>query len=90
MDQLTELRGMIDRLLAGETAFGDFERAFGIYYYEQLPVAVMRSSAATFVSNVLEKLEFTTANPTAEERMEGWIDDRDFVDWLRHERQTRD
>jgi len=89
MDQLTALRDMIDRLLAGETTFDEFARTFGIYYYEHLPVAVMRSPAATFVSDVLEKLEFTTTNPTAEERAEGWIDERDFVDWLRRERQTR-
>jgi len=87
MDRLSALYAMVDRLLAGELAFADFDRTFGLYYYENLPVDVMRSSAADLVSAVLEKLEFTTHSPTAHEREVGWIDEHDFVTWLRNERQ---
>ena len=78
---------MIDRLLAGETTFADFDGTFGMYYYEHLPVDVMRSAAAAFVSRVVETLEFTMSNPSAHDRAEGWMGGPEFVEWLRQERQ---
>jgi len=86
MDHLAALHAMIDRLLASESTFADFDRTFGVYYYEHLPVDVMRSAAAAFVSTVVEKLEFTIENPSADDRAEGWLDPQEFLDWLRHER----
>ena len=78
---------MIDRLLCGQWTAQEFEGAFPFYYYEHVPVEVMRSPAASLYSAVVEKLEFTTANPTTAEREEEWIDYADFVNWLRSEYQ---
>lgn len=78
---------MIDRLLAGQWSYAEFERVFAFYYYEHVPVDVMRSPAGSFVSDVVEKLEFTAENPTAEDRANDWIDHQGFIAWLRHEHQ---
>jgi hypothetical protein len=86
MNHLAELHAMIDRVLSGEWKFAEFDRTFGIYYDDNLPVDIMRSSAAAFVSAVLEKLEFTTDSPSADERANEWLDPQDFLAWLRHER----
>ena len=79
MNPLGDLEVMIDRLLAGEWTAAEFEGAFVVYYYEHVPVDVMRSSAASLYSTVLEKLEFTMADPTAADREDGWIDYEDFI-----------
>jgi len=88
MSDLAQLNRLIEAVLAGEISFGQFDGTFGFTYYE-LPVHVMRSQAASFVSAVCEKREFVTDQPTEAEREEGWIDPSDYLRWLREEWDRR-
>ena len=76
---------MVARLLSREWSYGQFERAFGVYYYEHVPVDVMRSQAGALYSEAIEKLEFTMAAPSAADREEGWIAPEEYISWLEAE-----
>jgi hypothetical protein len=78
---------MIDRALAREVAVPDFESQYALYWYERVPVDVMRSPAAAVYSAIVEKLEFTTEQPSDVERRDGWIDFDQFLEWLSGERR---
>jgi hypothetical protein len=86
MIDLAALHDRVDALLDGRTSFDDFDRTFRFAYYE-LPIDVMRSAPAAFVSAVVEKREFVTTEPTPAERADGWIDQDEFLEWLRAARR---
>ena len=87
MNQLADLRSMIDRALARELSVQEFEGQFALYWYEHVPVDVMRSSAEAVYSAIVEKLEFITEQPSAVERHAGWIDFAQFLELLSRERR---
>ena len=86
-DHLTTLRSMIDRALAHELTVSQFERDYALYWYERVPVDLMRSSAASIYSGIVEKLEFVKDQPTESERQDDWIDPGQFLEWLASERR---
>jgi hypothetical protein len=88
MSDLTQLNRLIQAVLDDEISFDDFDRTFGFTYYE-LPVDVMRSEPAAFVSAVCEKREFVADEPTDAERLDGWIDRSEYMAWLREEWDRR-
>ena len=88
MSDLAQLNRLVQAVLDGEISFEDFDRTFGFTYYE-LPVQVMRSQAAAFVSAVCEKREFVTDEPTDAERLDGWISPSGYMAWLREEWDRR-
>jgi hypothetical protein len=88
MIDLATLHDKVDALLDERMSFDEFDRTFGLAYYE-LPVDVMRSAPAAFVSAVVEKREYVTTEPTAAERVEGWMDPDAFLGWLRAARRDQ-
>ncbi len=86
-DPLVHLRSLIDRALARELPVPAFEREFALYWYQSVPVEVMRGSNAAVYSAIVERLEFIREQPSDIDRHEGWIDFDQFLDWLSSQRR---
>jgi len=74
---------MIDRLLSGSWSVEDFRRAYYFFWLEQVPADVLSDEAEQFFWAIQEKLDWTTREPTSEERQYGWLTEDEYVDWVK-------
>ncbi len=77
---------MIDRLVGGEWSVDRFHDAFYDFYLEKVPHEQLRAEALEFFGGVQEKLDWTRKTPTEEERRYGWLDEDEFIEWVRTQR----
>ena len=83
------LTEMIGRLVSGEWSVKDFRRAYYDFWLEQVPTGLLSSEEEDFFSAIQEGLEWTTEQPTEEERGYGWMDEQEYVDWVKLEQIRR-
>ena len=83
------LAEMIDRLTSGEWSVEDFRRAYYDYWLEEVPTDLLSPEEETFFSALQERLDWTTEQPTEEERRHGWINEQEYTDWVKLEQIRR-
>jgi hypothetical protein len=83
------LTRMIDRLTSGECSVKDFRRAYYDFWLEEVPTGVMSPEEEDLSSAIQEKLDWTAEQPSDEERGYGWLDEREYVDWVKLEQIKR-
>lgn len=77
---------MIDDLLAGRSSFDDFASTYYDFFLYEVPDKVLTNDVLDFFGAVQEKLDWTDKKPDALSRSYGWIDEEEFVVWLRKQR----
>lgn len=81
------LLDLIDALLAGQIDFPAFEseyyQAFLLWDDEDVEARIL-----SWYAEVHEKLDWTTPQPSADERSYGWIDEKEFLAWLSEHRRA--
>jgi hypothetical protein len=82
-DQKSNLIEMIDRFLSGVWTYDQFYSSYYVYFSDVLTDDALTDRELTFFGAVHEKMDFTDENPDDESRSYGWIDVREFRDWLR-------
>jgi hypothetical protein len=74
---------LIDRYLAGDLSFGEFQRAYSDRFIDDNACADFNSAEVDHYGAVHEKAEWTAEPfPTEEERSYGWIDPSELKTWL--------
>jgi hypothetical protein len=82
-DFRTELLQLIEAFLAGRIDFLAFQKAYSRIFIDEIPEGVLPSNELSFFGDIHEKAEWTTSNPPQQDRTNGWIDERQFREWLR-------
>jgi hypothetical protein len=80
------LTDMIDRLLAGVWTVEEFRRAYYDFWVDEVPRGILSEDEEEFFSGVQEKLDWTSASPTDDEKRHGWLTLEEYVDWVRLQR----
>lgn len=83
MDHGLALFAMIEQVLAGATDVAAFGERFYWYYFDEVPEGALSGAEQEFIEGVCEQLDLTAATPDAESRRFGWIDQGEFLVWLR-------
>lgn len=82
---MKELIMLIDNYLAGKISYDNFYSEFNdIYCVEP---SIFKESEEDFVSEINDKLAYTTENPDNMDRKDGLISTSEFQEWLREYKQ---
>ena len=84
MNYAEELLNKINMLLSGKWDVSKFESEYYNYYLDQVPSKLLTNNEIDFFGLVQEKLDWTSPNPTEEERKNGWADHNVYKNWLRN------
>lgn len=84
MEHKAALVEMITRLLEGDWSVPEFQRQFYDYYLEKVPGTELSDRDAEFFGAVQEKLDWTDINPDPESKKHGWINQGEYVQWVRY------
>lgn len=77
-----KLTNFVDEFLAGKQSFDSFQHDFAACFIDEVPENELTPEMAEQFGAIHEKIEWTTAAPTTEERSYGWLDVDDFTRWL--------
>jgi len=72
----------MEAFLAEEMTFETFQQAYSSCYADDEGDATFSPEEVDHYGVVHEKAEWTTENPTAEERRYGWVTPGEFREWL--------
>lgn len=81
-DTRATLDGLIDGYLAGEIPFETLESRFGPCYLFLPETAFPDVETEVWYGVVHERVEWTTAEPSAEQKAFGWMSVGEFRAWL--------
>lgn len=73
----------INNLLSGKWTVPEFEKEYYLYYLEEVPGDALSLYQDTFYGLVQEKLDWTSENPTQQDKNDGWFDYNEYIDWLK-------
>jgi len=79
------LLGMIRQVLSGQWSVDHFRKEYYPYFLDSVPTDALSEEDEDFFAAIQEKLDWTAETLTDEERDFGWIDDAEFIQWLRTE-----
>ena len=69
---------MVQRLVRGEWDVPTFERAFYMFYVDDVPEAALGEREHEFFSLLQERLDWTEADPGPESRAYGWQNHEEY------------
>ena len=78
MDYHAELLGMVQRLVRGEWDVPPFERAFYMFYVDDVPEGALEDRDLEFFGLLQERLDWTEADPGPESRAYGWQNHEEY------------
>ena len=78
-----ELMSMINRLIDGVWNVTEFRENYYDYFIEDTIEDNLTESELEFFGEIHEKLDWTDKNPSNEDRSYGWIDEKEYVVWVR-------
>ena len=84
MNYREELLKKINKLINGEWGVPDFEKEYYHFYLEKIPSNMLTNSEIGFFGLVQEKLDWTSKNPSEEEKGYGWADHGTYTKWLKN------
>lgn len=73
----------INNLISNKWTVPEFEKEYYNYYLEQIPEGSLTLPQSTFFGLVQEKLDWTSKNPSDEEKKDGWFDYSEYIEWLK-------
>ena len=76
---------MIREALSGQWSVERFQKEYYWYFLDSVPPDALSEDDENFFAAVQEKMEWTAETPTEEERQFGWLDQAEFIQWLRTE-----
>jgi hypothetical protein len=88
-ESLATLDGLIDGFLAGATPWETLESRYGPVYLYLPEEAFGDVETEVWYGVVHERIEWTTAEPSPEQRAFGWMSVADFRAWLEAAVRTR-
>ena len=77
-----KLMFMINNLLQGLWDVNMFRKKYYDYYLEEVPDDALTDIEADFFGGVQEKLDWVDASPDIESQNAGWLNHKQFVEWL--------
>ena len=77
-----ELISLVRKLVEGRIQLADFESRYYDFYIEQVPDSALTEREHEFFGLIQEALDWTTVSPTVEDRGFGWMDEREYRDWV--------
>ncbi len=84
IDYKASMLEMIRKLVDGESTVPEFEKAYYLFYLEEVPEdGPLSDRDWDFFGLVQERLEWTDENPDEESRSYGWHDHRGYVEYVR-------
>ena len=83
MDYQYTLLKMVAHLLDGTWTVSEFRDNYYDFYLEEVPDEAISEFDADFFGLIQEKLDWTDENPDPESRKYGWMDEAEFVKWVR-------
>ena len=81
-DYAKKLRDLIVTYLRHETDHEQFDRRYYDLFLNRPAGAELSRDEEVFFSDVHEKLDLTHQEPSSQERKDGWIDQKQFREWL--------
>lgn len=84
MNYKEELLNKINKLINSEWDVPMFEKEYYHFYLDKVPSDKLTDSETNFFGLVQEKLEWTSENPSEEEKGYGWADYKTYTEWLRN------
>lgn len=79
---------LIDAVLADELSFSIFEKEYYKLYTEQVPSGALTGEQLDLFGEAQLKLDFTAMSPDEGDRRYGWIDQVQYLRWLRGAREA--
>jgi hypothetical protein len=85
INQKQYLMGLIDTVVSGKISVTQFHELYYPFVLELLP-DVLSERDEEFFEMVRQKLEWTAEKPDPESIKYGWLNHKQFVEWLREKR----
>ena len=83
MDHKKILSEKINKLINGKYTVPQFEKEYYFYFIEKVPDEALTEEENLFFGEVQEKLDWTSEDPTEEEKKLGWMNHKEYVEWLK-------
>ena len=61
----------------------EFEKVYYEFFLGVVPENELSDYDNAFFAEVQEKLDWTNDSPSAEEKKYGWMDHREYIEWVR-------
>jgi hypothetical protein len=84
MNYREELLNKINKLINKDWDVPTFEKEYYQFYLEKVPQDSLTTSEVNFFGLVQEKLDWTSKNPSEEEKGYGWADHETYIKWLKN------
>ncbi len=81
-DPRIHLRELIEKFLAARLAFDAFQQSYSKAYADDEADRDFSREDVDFFGTIHEKAEWTMKSPSAEDRVDGWLDEAEFAAWL--------
>lgn len=78
-----KLMSMIEGLLQGKFSVKKFRENYYDYYLDDVSDESLTESESGFFGHVHEMLDWVDESPDRESRNNGWLDDQEFLEWLK-------
>ena len=75
------LDSLIEQVQSGRKSVKDFQQAYSDLFVSG--DASFSEKAVDYYGTIHEKAEWTAAAPSKEDRGHGWMDEKQFLEWLR-------
>lgn len=87
MNYKKKLADMIEMLVSGKWSVPQFKSEYYDFYLEKVPDEALSESDAIFFGSVQEKLDWTDASPDKESQQFGWLNHKEFIQWVQTQRE---
>ena len=78
---------MINKLLSGEWSVPKFRSKYYDFYLEEVPDEALSDKDASFFGSIQEKLDWTDESPDNESQQFGWLNHKEFIQWVQYQHE---
>lgn len=82
IDFRDRFNGLIDEFLSGDISLQAFQQRYEKAFIEEMPDSALDDTELEIYGAIHEKSEWTTVEPTAEDKRYGWLNPVEFKTWL--------
>jgi hypothetical protein len=84
MDYKKELLERINKLIGKEISVPEFENQYYLYFLNEVPNDALNDDDNELFAEIQEKLDWVSENLSEEERKDGWINQDEYIEWLKN------
>ena len=88
IDYPSALLDRINKVLSGVWSVPEFRSNYYDFFSDGVPEYELSDAEEDSFSRVQEKLDTVDQNPDSESREHGWVDQDEFIEWLRVELES--